>query len=182
VTREERNVLLFVVAGVVVGSLPWPRAADERGVSAARAPVSGASADSTVAPVAAAVESLAVVAVVDPVGGPSARDTPAPVDLFPIDLNRAAAGLIEELPGIGPARARAIIELRERMGSFQSVDDLVEVRGIGPKTVERLRGLVTVGMDQGGRGRERSQRAEREVGNAAPGERSPVVGSVGTGP
>jgi competence protein ComEA len=67
------------------------------------------------------------------------------VDLFPIDLNSAGAELLEELPGIGPAKARAILALREELGAFDSVGDLQRVRGIGPRTVERLRDLVIVG-------------------------------------
>ena len=63
---------------------------------------------------------------------PDASDAPAVVeaDLFPIDLNRAGPELLAELPGIGPAKAQAIVDLRERRGAFGSVDELEEVRGI----------------------------------------------------
>lgn len=62
----------------------------------------------------------------------------------PIDLNAATADQLEELPGIGPALAAAIVSERERMGGFRSVDDLQRVRGIGPARFEQLRELVTV--------------------------------------
>lgn len=61
-----------------------------------------------------------------------------------IDVNRADAESLQRLPGIGPALAGRIIDARAE-GLFRSVDDLVRVRGIGPATVERLRGRVRVG-------------------------------------
>ncbi|MGC8826993.1 MAG: helix-hairpin-helix domain-containing protein [Anaerolineae bacterium] len=60
-----------------------------------------------------------------------------------ININRATVEELESLPGIGPALAKAIVELRERRGPFQSVEDLLPIRGIGPVLVERLRPLVT---------------------------------------
>lgn len=62
-----------------------------------------------------------------------------------IDVNTAGQAELELLPGIGPALARRIIEDREANGAFERVEDLDRVSGIGPKTVERLRGLVRVG-------------------------------------
>ncbi len=59
-----------------------------------------------------------------------------------LDLNRASAGELEALPGIGPARARAIVRWREEHGRFRSVEDLLEVSGIGPATLDRLRPLI----------------------------------------
>lgn len=61
-----------------------------------------------------------------------------------IDLNTATAAQLELLPGIGPSKARTIVEDRDRHGPFRSVEDLDRVRGIGSKTVERLREHVTV--------------------------------------
>jgi competence protein ComEA len=62
----------------------------------------------------------------------------------PIDLNRATADELDALPGVGPATAAAIVAYREQHGPFGTVDDLADVRGIGPAKVEALRGLVTV--------------------------------------
>lgn len=61
-----------------------------------------------------------------------------------LDLNRATAAELEELPGVGPVTAGAIIAWREDNGEFTSVDELQEVSGIGPATLEKLRPLVTV--------------------------------------
>jgi competence protein ComEA len=62
----------------------------------------------------------------------------------PVDLNRASAADLEALPGIGPALAQAIIDHRSQHGPFRSVDDLADVRGIGPAKMEQLRPLVKV--------------------------------------
>ena len=61
-----------------------------------------------------------------------------------LDLNHANADQLEVLPGIGPARAQAIVEERERR-HFQHVDELRAVRGIGPRTVAGLEGWVHIG-------------------------------------
>ncbi len=60
-----------------------------------------------------------------------------------VSLNTADEIALDTLPGVGPATARAILEWREKHGRFASVDDLASVPGIGPKTVDRLRDLVT---------------------------------------
>lgn len=55
-------------------------------------------------------------------------------------LNRAGEQELDALPGIGPAKARAILELREHKGGrFSSLEDLLDVKGIGPATLERMR-------------------------------------------
>ncbi len=56
-----------------------------------------------------------------------------------INVNRATQGELEALPNIGPSRARAIIEFRKEHGSFQKPEDLLEISGIGEKTLEQLR-------------------------------------------
>lgn len=63
----------------------------------------------------------------------------------PIDLNSADAAQLDSLPGVGPATASAIISHRDRNGPFTSVEDLLDVRGIGEAKLEALRDLVTVG-------------------------------------
>jgi competence protein ComEA len=62
----------------------------------------------------------------------------------PIDLNTATAEELESLPGIGPTIAAAIVEHRERNGAFRSVEDLLDVPGIGPARLDELRDAVTV--------------------------------------
>ncbi|HTU62787.1 MAG TPA: helix-hairpin-helix domain-containing protein [Polyangiales bacterium] len=62
----------------------------------------------------------------------------------PLDLNRAALGDLLLLPGVGPKLAARIVEERERRGGFASLDQLAEVKGVGPKKLALLRGLVTI--------------------------------------
>ena len=61
-----------------------------------------------------------------------------------IDLNTAPAELLETLPGIGPAKAEAIVEYRGQNGAFLTVDGITRVTGIGSGTLEKIRDLVTV--------------------------------------
>ncbi|MDZ7673896.1 MAG: helix-hairpin-helix domain-containing protein [Acidimicrobiales bacterium] len=61
-----------------------------------------------------------------------------------VDLNVAGGSQLEELPGVGPATAAAIIDHRERAGPFATVDDLLDVRGIGEAKLAALRDLVRV--------------------------------------
>ena len=62
----------------------------------------------------------------------------------PVNVNTATADQLDVLPGVGPTTAAAIVAHREQHGPFQSVDQLGDVRGIGPAKLEALRGLVTV--------------------------------------
>jgi competence protein ComEA len=62
----------------------------------------------------------------------------------PIDLNTATAEQLDTLPGVGPVTAAAIVAHRDEHGPFGSVDDLLDVRGIGEAKLEQLRPLVRV--------------------------------------
>lgn len=61
----------------------------------------------------------------------------------PLDLNRATAQELQQLPGIGPALADRIVAFRTERGAFASPEELQEVSGIGAKTYARLAPLVT---------------------------------------
>lgn len=61
-----------------------------------------------------------------------------------IKINYATKEEIETLPGIGPAKAEAIIQYREENGFFQSPEDLLNVSGIGEKTLEKLKDEIQV--------------------------------------
>jgi competence protein ComEA len=62
-----------------------------------------------------------------------------------INLNQATAQQLDALPGIGASRAQAIVALRQKLGGrFQSVDELLEVKGIGDKMLEKLLPFVTL--------------------------------------
>ncbi len=56
-----------------------------------------------------------------------------------INLNTADADTLTYIPGIGPAKAREIVSTREAIGDFQSMEDLLSVKGIGEKTLEVIR-------------------------------------------
>ena len=75
---------------------------------------------------------------------PAAAESGAVAPIGPIDLNRATAEQLDALPGVGPATAAAIVAHRDRNGPFATVDDLLDVRGIGPAKLDGLRTLVTV--------------------------------------
>jgi competence ComEA-like helix-hairpin-helix protein len=62
-----------------------------------------------------------------------------------VDLNTADVAMLDALPGVGPARARAIVGYREANGPFHAVQDLARVPGIGPAALARLQGRVRAG-------------------------------------
>lgn len=62
----------------------------------------------------------------------------------PVDLNTATEQQLDTLPGVGPSTARAIVAYRGQHGPFARVEDLLNVRGIGPAKLEVLLGLVRV--------------------------------------
>ena len=74
---------------------------------------------------------------------PAARETGV-APAWPIDLNTATAVQLQELPGVGPVTASAIVEHRDRVGPFPSVEALQDVSGIGPVKLAGIRDLVTV--------------------------------------
>ena len=85
-----------------------------------------------------------------PVVGPApadARDPTAPPSAAGavVDLNRAGPRELDGLPGIGPVLAARIVEHRERHGGFRRPEELMVVRGIGPRLYARLEGRVRVG-------------------------------------
>lgn len=61
-----------------------------------------------------------------------------------INLNKADENDLQNLPGIGPSKAAAIMEYRETNGPFKSVEDLKNISGIGDKTFDKLKDLITV--------------------------------------
>ena len=75
-------------------------------------------------------------------GGGASTPTDAPQ--VPVDLNAATLDELDALPGIGPATAQAILDERERRGRFTSVEELLDVRGIGDAKLAALRDLVRV--------------------------------------
>lgn len=77
-----------------------------------------------------------------PGGAPPAGGAPAAGGL--VNLNTATIEQLDSLPGIGPSTAQKIIDYRTEHGGFRSVDELMEVSGIGPAKFEELKARVTV--------------------------------------
>lgn len=68
----------------------------------------------------------------------------AGVDESKVNINQATKEELETLPGIGPAKAQAILDFREENGHFKEVEDLLQVNGIGEKTLENLQEHIAV--------------------------------------
>src|SRR5262249_46965104 len=66
------------------------------------------------------------------------------VPLYRIDLNQADRIELAQLPGVGEQMAGRIVDHRREKGNFGSVDELAAVRGVGPATLERVRGYVRI--------------------------------------
>lgn len=61
-----------------------------------------------------------------------------------VNINTADEAMLDTLPGIGPSKAKRIIEYREQNGPFKSIEEIKNVSGIGDKTFEQLKDLITV--------------------------------------
>jgi competence protein ComEA len=70
----------------------------------------------------------------------AARGRATPDD--PVYLNQATLSDLHRLPGVGPKRAEAILSLRNRLGHFRQIEDLLKVKGIGRSSLKKLRPLV----------------------------------------
>lgn len=66
------------------------------------------------------------------------------VPQFMVDVNRAPQYELEALPEVGPSLATRIVDYRQTQGPFRQIDDLLQVRGVGPRTLEQLRPMLLV--------------------------------------
>lgn len=78
------------------------------------------------------------------VAGAGGGSAGTPVESGPININTAGIERLQDLPGVGPATAAAIVAHRDQYGPFISVEALADVRGIGPAKLEAIRGLAVV--------------------------------------
>ena len=113
--------------------------------SASRLPIRPRDQASVIALLAGALALMAVLWIRR--GGPRGElieidRAPPLVAKFQIDVNRAAWPELIQLPGVGPILAQKWIAERERGGPFRNVDDLSRVKGIGPRTLERLKPFI----------------------------------------
>jgi competence protein ComEA len=63
----------------------------------------------------------------------------------PVNINTATSEELQQVPGIGPATAEKILQMRKSYGPFKSVDDLLAIRGLGPKRLEKMRKYLVAG-------------------------------------
>jgi len=61
-----------------------------------------------------------------------------------INLNQATTAELQFLPGVGPSLSRRIVKYREAHGKFHQIEDLMQIPGIGPKTLERIKDRISV--------------------------------------
>src|SRR5712664_2148478 len=62
----------------------------------------------------------------------------------PVNINTATSEELQLVPGIGPATADKILQMRKSYGAFKSVDDLLAIKGLGKKRLEKMRKYLTV--------------------------------------
>lgn len=147
-TRSEAAVIVFLAASLLSGATIR---ALERGETAAPMDVrqSLSRQDSVFAAQATALAVVAsganesdgtVAQSNEHTGASAAADTPLSI----VDINSATARALDLLPGIGPATAEKIVEHRRAHGPFSCIEDLMKVKGIGPKKFEKLRQFITV--------------------------------------
>jgi len=126
-TSQETKVLILLVAALVVGTgLTWhkrthPQFAPELILQTTQA---------TPLPQSEG----------DPEGSSDARM---------LNINQATAEEFQLLPGIGPSLSRRIVERRETGGGFRKIEDIMQVKGIGPKTFEKIKDYLAVEADSG---------------------------------
>ena len=65
-----------------------------------------------------------------------------------VNINTATQSELEAVKGLGPSKAKAILEYREKQGNFRSVDDLDNVKGFGKASINKLRSDLTVEADK----------------------------------
>ena len=68
---------------------------------------------------------------------------------LPVNINTATVAELAELPGVGEVIAQRIVNHREKSGKFRKVEELLVIRGISRKKLEKLRPLITLGQEEG---------------------------------
>jgi competence protein ComEA len=145
----EAPFLIVDVAGAVRRPGVYEFAEGDRVIDAIRAaggatPKAALDALNLAAPLTDGVQIL--VPLVPPTGAAAGVQAGVPADGVPtlININAASATELEALPGVGEVIAQAIVDYRTENGPFATVDDLLDVSGIGDATLEDIRDLVTV--------------------------------------
>jgi competence ComEA-like helix-hairpin-helix protein len=102
-------------------------------------------------------------------GGTAVAKKKPPV--HPVNLNTASAAELQLVPGIGPSTADKILQMRKSYGAYKSVDDLLAVKGIGQKRLDKMRKYLTVGKAQGS---QKSQRKAQAASASSPAKAPPA--------
>jgi competence protein ComEA len=121
-TARRASALLAVVVGLHCADCP--RAAAQTSASADPIPEAPAAAN--------------------PAPSPNKAASPAEPTYGVVNINEASAAELERLPGIGPTRARAVLELRARLARFSRIEELLRVKGIGRATFRKLRPYLSL--------------------------------------
>lgn len=119
-----------------------------------------------------------LLAAVMAIGSPAAQADPGRVN-----INTAGIDHLVTLPGVGKAIAGRIVESRQTEGPFRTINDLTRVRGIGDKTLEKLRPMIAVGGGDAGLGSPRppGAKAERPPTTPKPAAARPPPLAAGAG-
>lgn len=99
----------------------------------------------------------------------------------PVNLNTASASELEQVPGIGPSTAAKILQMRKSYGAFKSVNDLLAVKGIGEKRLEKMRKYLTVNRPPPAAGKKSAQQVPA-VAAAPPAKAPPAAKNAKTPP
>lgn len=145
-TRNEAGVIVFLAAALLTGGAIATLRGDGKGsppeAREALAAQDAAFAARSMSPATEASTALETAgSAVDETAAMTEGSQNAPSI---VDINAANGSMLETLPGIGPSTAQKIIEHRKANGPFARIEDLMLIKGIGPKKFEKIRLFITV--------------------------------------
>jgi comEA protein len=94
----------------------------------------------------------------------------------PVNINTANSEELQQVPGIGPATAEKILQMRKSYGTFKSVDDLLSIKGIGKKRLEKMRKYLTISKSTA------ANKVSRPAASASPPKKPEPAGAVSASP
>lgn len=125
-TRQERGVILFLVACIVVGACIY--------IYKTKNPVFAPELKFTYSKASTDIGEVVV----------KTKDSPEQNIIEKVNINTALKDELVSLPGIGPVYAQRIIEYREKTRGFKTIEEIMNIRGIGEKKFEKLKDRITV--------------------------------------
>jgi competence ComEA-like helix-hairpin-helix protein len=131
-TENEKRVVWFLCIGFVCGLCVWiyreyiqPLPVDQSGLVKSNSDATEYRGQKSTLPI--------------PEGG-----KPGGIPQYKLNINNASEQAFIDLPGIGPVTAKRIVEYREKYGLFKNTEDLLQVRGIGPKTFNKFKTFICI--------------------------------------